>query len=175
LLFTVAEIADKLKLDTDTVRRLFGNEPGVIVFCSPASRKRRYRTLRVPAPILLRVLTRLTSEYRWRLEDLERPVFTVDEIAKRLKLAPETVRRLLARAAGVMVICFPMPGKRTYRTLRTPDRALADILARLTWHDGVGSHKCAAGGSAASNRCRASTGGTQSIQSISLQTQNSTP
>jgi hypothetical protein len=133
LVFTVAEIAEKLKINTDTVRRLFGNEPGVIVICSAAPRQRQYRTLRIPASVLLRVLTRFTREYRWRLEDLDRPIFTAEDIAERLKLAPETSRRLLTRAAGVLVICFPTPGKRTYRTLRIPDRALADIIGRFVF------------------------------------------
>ncbi len=128
--FTVAEIAKKLKIETDTVRRLFGSEPGVIVITSADSRKRLYRTLRIPANVLLRVLTRLTSEYRWRLEDLDQPVFTVDEIAETLKLAPETTRRLLMRSSGVLIICFPTPGKRTYRTIRVPQRALTGVIAR---------------------------------------------
>lgn len=32
---TVAEVADRLKLNEETARRLFLNEPGVIVICYP--------------------------------------------------------------------------------------------------------------------------------------------
>jgi hypothetical protein len=58
-IYTVAEIAEKLKLDTDTVRRLFNREPGVLVICFPTAGKRTYRTLRIPASVFTRVLTRL--------------------------------------------------------------------------------------------------------------------
>ena len=49
---TVAEVADRLSINTDTVRRLFLNEPGVIV--------RQYRTLRIPEHVFQRVLARFT-------------------------------------------------------------------------------------------------------------------
>jgi AcrR family transcriptional regulator len=129
---TVAEIADKLRVKTDTVRRLFRNEAGVIVIASGRRRKRTYRTLRIPPDVLLRVLTRLTAQFRWRLEDLQRPIFTIDEIAQTLRIGPDTVRRLLVRVEGVLVISFPIPGKRAYRTLRIPERALSPVVARLT-------------------------------------------
>ncbi len=37
---TVAEIAERLKLNEETVRRLFINEPGVIVICTPRKGRR---------------------------------------------------------------------------------------------------------------------------------------
>lgn len=40
---TVTEVADRLNINTDTVRRLFLNEPGVIVLCIPHKGRRQYR------------------------------------------------------------------------------------------------------------------------------------
>jgi hypothetical protein len=57
---TVAEIAERLKIKPDTVRRLFINEPGVIVIRFPRKGRRVYRTLRVPLGVYQRVVTRLT-------------------------------------------------------------------------------------------------------------------
>jgi hypothetical protein len=131
-LLTVAEIAERLRLDTDTVRRLFRNEPGIVIICSPVPRRRTYRTLRIPPAVVLRVLTLLTLDFHWRLEDLNQPILTVEDIAQTLRVAPNSARRLLARTAGVLVIRFPTPGKRTYRTLRIPQRALTATIARLT-------------------------------------------
>lgn len=56
---TIVEVADRLKVNEDTVRRLFVNEPGVIVICFPRKGKRVYRTLRIPESVFQRVLTRL--------------------------------------------------------------------------------------------------------------------
>jgi hypothetical protein len=58
---TLMEIADCLKINEDTARRLFLDEPGVIVICFPRKGKRVYRTLRVPESVFKRVLTRLTK------------------------------------------------------------------------------------------------------------------
>src|SRR5258706_853476 len=44
---TVAEVCERLKVNEDTVRRLFLNEPGVIVLCFPRKGRRLYRTLRI--------------------------------------------------------------------------------------------------------------------------------
>jgi len=41
--FTVAQIAQLRNLSSDTVRRLFAHEPGVIVISQSKSRKRGYR------------------------------------------------------------------------------------------------------------------------------------
>lgn len=57
-LLTVEEVAERLKVNAETVRRLFMNEPGVIVLWFPRKGKRVYRTLRVPEHIYERVLTR---------------------------------------------------------------------------------------------------------------------
>ena len=52
-LYTPREVATMLKVSTDTVMRQFSTVAGVIDLGSPESaRKRRYRTLRIPAPVL---------------------------------------------------------------------------------------------------------------------------
>jgi hypothetical protein len=56
---TIVEVAERLKVNEDTVRRLFLNEPGVIVICFPRKGKRVYRTLRIPESVFQRVVTRL--------------------------------------------------------------------------------------------------------------------
>ncbi len=58
--FTLAEVAERLKIKEDTARRLFINEPGVIVICFPRRGRRVYRTLRIPESVFQRVLTRLS-------------------------------------------------------------------------------------------------------------------
>jgi hypothetical protein len=59
--YSIAEIAARWKVSLDFVRRFFEREPGVLVFGnSPTRGKRRYRTLRVPKDVLLRVEKRLS-------------------------------------------------------------------------------------------------------------------
>ena len=60
--FTVTEVAEKLHVKSDTIRRLFLNEPGVIVICFPRKGKRAYRTVRIPESVLNRVLNRLVTK-----------------------------------------------------------------------------------------------------------------
>ena len=57
---TVAEVAERLKVKTDTVRRLFMNEPGIVVIAFPRKGRRLYRTLRIPVSVYQRVVTRMT-------------------------------------------------------------------------------------------------------------------
>ncbi|MDA2914395.1 hypothetical protein MYX77_10675 [Acidobacteriia bacterium AH_259_A11_L15] len=58
--YTVDEIAEAWKLSRDKVRRLFENEPGVLVLENRgAFSKRRYRTLRIPESVAERVYRRL--------------------------------------------------------------------------------------------------------------------
>ena len=57
---TVADAAERLSVDADTVRRLFAEEPGVIVITFPRKGRRQYRTLRIPEAIFRRVVMRLT-------------------------------------------------------------------------------------------------------------------
>jgi hypothetical protein len=58
---TVLEVAERLKVNDETVRRMFLNEPGVLVICFPRRGRRVYRTLRIPESVFQRVLTRLTK------------------------------------------------------------------------------------------------------------------
>lgn len=58
---TVTEVAARLKINDETVRRLFLNEPGVLVICFPRKGRRVYRTLRIPEQVFKRVLTRFTK------------------------------------------------------------------------------------------------------------------
>jgi len=50
-----------LKLSDETVRRLFVNEPGVVVIWFPKRGRRVYGTLRIPEKVFQRVLTRFTT------------------------------------------------------------------------------------------------------------------
>ena len=58
VLLTVQDVAERLKLNEETVRRLFSNEPGVVVICFPKRGRRTYRTLRIPETVFRTVLTR---------------------------------------------------------------------------------------------------------------------
>jgi hypothetical protein len=60
IFFTPTEVAERLKIDEDTVRKIFLTEPGVLVICFPRKRRRVYRTLRIAETVLGRVVTRLT-------------------------------------------------------------------------------------------------------------------
>ena len=58
--YTVDEIAQAWKLSRSKVRRLFENEPGVLVLENRGSfSRRRYRTLRIPKSVVERVYRRL--------------------------------------------------------------------------------------------------------------------
>jgi len=59
-LLTIVDVAERLKVNEDTVRKLFMNEPGVVVICFPRKGKRVYRTLRIPEDVFDRVVRRLT-------------------------------------------------------------------------------------------------------------------
>ena len=63
--FSPAELAEAWNLSADTIRRLFENEPGVVVFENPArSSSRRFRTLRIPESVAERVHHRLSTRSR---------------------------------------------------------------------------------------------------------------
>jgi hypothetical protein len=54
--YTVAEVAAMWSLSNDAVRRMFQDEPGVLVLGRRSKgRKRPYRTLRIPKSLLERV------------------------------------------------------------------------------------------------------------------------
>ena len=61
--FTIPEIADRLKLDRHVITELFKDEPGVLVYgnCETVKRRRKYRSFRVPSSVLNRVLARMTN------------------------------------------------------------------------------------------------------------------
>jgi hypothetical protein len=58
--FTAAEVAAIWNLNVETIRRIFQNEPGVMVLQSPTKKgKRPYKTIRIPQSVLERVHRRL--------------------------------------------------------------------------------------------------------------------
>jgi len=58
--YSPEQLAEPWQVSSDTVRRLFEHEPGVIVIeRSDRKRGRRYRTLRIPEWVALRVYRRL--------------------------------------------------------------------------------------------------------------------
>lgn len=61
--YAVAEIAAMWQLSPDAARRIFQNEPGVLVLGNDDSvrRKRRYTTLRIPQSVVERVHRRLSN------------------------------------------------------------------------------------------------------------------
>jgi hypothetical protein len=61
--YSPAEIAELWNLSADCVRKIFGNEPGVLVIgnAQPRRGKRSYTTLRIPQPVLDRVHRRLSK------------------------------------------------------------------------------------------------------------------
>jgi hypothetical protein len=60
--YSPAEIAEMWGLSVDSVRRMFECEPGVLVISTNEGRyrRRRYRTLRIPAFVVERVHRRLS-------------------------------------------------------------------------------------------------------------------
>lgn len=50
----------RLKVNEETVRRLFLHEPGVIVISFPRKGRRVYRTVRIPEDVLQRVIARVS-------------------------------------------------------------------------------------------------------------------
>ncbi len=61
---TVGQIARIRNLSSNTVRRLFIHEPGVLVLSVTRPRKRVYRVLRIPESVERRVFARLTNNGR---------------------------------------------------------------------------------------------------------------
>jgi hypothetical protein len=60
--YSVREVASLLNLSDDKVRRLFQDEPGVLVIGDQSRKsKRRYTTLRIPESVLERVLRRFSN------------------------------------------------------------------------------------------------------------------
>jgi hypothetical protein len=60
--YSIAEVAAVWQLSPDAVRRIFQNEPGVLILGGQRPpHKRKYTTLRVPESVLLRVHRRMTK------------------------------------------------------------------------------------------------------------------
>jgi transcriptional regulator GlxA family with amidase domain len=58
--FSTAELAETWNLSEDTIRRMFENEPGVMIFENPSRNpNRRRRTLRIPQSVAERVYQKL--------------------------------------------------------------------------------------------------------------------
>jgi len=58
--YSPLEIAELWQFDVETIRRLFQDEPGVVVLQAPAKIGRRpYKTIRIPQSVLERVHKRL--------------------------------------------------------------------------------------------------------------------
>ena len=58
--YSVTELATRWNLSETTIRRMFENEPGVIVWGAGEARsKRKYRTLRIPESVVVRVHAQL--------------------------------------------------------------------------------------------------------------------
>lgn len=58
---SVHQVALRHNLSEDTIRRLFLQEPGVIVIARQKPRKRIYRTIRIPESVVERVFSRFTN------------------------------------------------------------------------------------------------------------------
>jgi hypothetical protein len=60
--FTPQELAELWHLSVDTIRAMFAKEPGVFITngirSDARARSRRYRTIRIPESVALRVYTR---------------------------------------------------------------------------------------------------------------------
>jgi hypothetical protein len=62
--FSPAELAELWSLSEDTIRRMFENESGVLIFeNSSRNPARRRRTLRIPQSVAERVHCRLSTRY----------------------------------------------------------------------------------------------------------------
>lgn len=61
--YTPDEVAANWHLDTNSVRRIFRDEPGVLKFGNGRStyKKRAYTTIRIPQSVLDRVYRRMTT------------------------------------------------------------------------------------------------------------------
>lgn len=58
--YSPSEVAERWNLNAETIRRIFQDEPGILVFQSPVKKGRRpYKTIRIPESVLERVHRRL--------------------------------------------------------------------------------------------------------------------
>jgi hypothetical protein len=69
--WTPKQIADRWHVSTDTVVRVFEQEPDILILGQPIShQKRRYRTIRIPHHVLVRV------EKRRSLVNIDNMIYT---------------------------------------------------------------------------------------------------
>jgi transcriptional regulator GlxA family with amidase domain len=60
--YSVEQLAEQWNVSRDTVRRMFLDEPGVLVIARPTKKYRRpHRTLRIPQSVAERVYRRLQN------------------------------------------------------------------------------------------------------------------
>jgi hypothetical protein len=64
--YTPQELAELWSLSSTKIRRMFQNEPGVMLVGEPSRRvgralKRSYHTMRIPSPVAERVYRKLTA------------------------------------------------------------------------------------------------------------------
>ena len=58
--YAAAQVAELWQFNVETIRRLFQDEPGVVVLQAPVRKGRRpYKTIRIPQSVLERVHKRL--------------------------------------------------------------------------------------------------------------------
>jgi hypothetical protein len=62
--YSVEEITELWGMSDDFVRRLFLNEPGVVVFFKQRPGRRGYRILRIPESVVQRVHRRMRKDER---------------------------------------------------------------------------------------------------------------
>lgn len=65
--YTPAQLAERLAVSVNSVRRIFQNEPGVVKLGEPSRRlgrvlKRSYYTLRIPQSVAERVIAKMTNK-----------------------------------------------------------------------------------------------------------------
>ncbi len=61
--YSIHEVASRWGISGNTVRRLFSNEPGLLIYGHPERRsRRRYTTVRIPESVVRRVYERLLSQ-----------------------------------------------------------------------------------------------------------------
>lgn len=59
--FSPEQLGDIWGLSADTIRRVFEGEPGVLIIEHARTSARRYRTLRIPESVALRVHRRMSN------------------------------------------------------------------------------------------------------------------
>ncbi len=60
--YSVKELAFIWNMSDESIRRLFEDEPGVLIFKIQATGRRIYRTIRIPGNVALRVQNRMAVE-----------------------------------------------------------------------------------------------------------------